>query len=481
MTNRHQLRKVRPRRWPSRIVGLTGSIAMGKSTATDFLARAGIPVFSADTAVHHLLGPRGLAVGAVAARFPGVAGENGVDRAALGKAVFGKPDDLAALEAILHPMVKAKRAHFFQTAALRRHAIVAVEIPLLFETPQSAVFDMIVVVSAPAFLQRQRALRRPGIAPARLAAILARQMPDAEKTPPRRRGHSVRPRQARDLAPTYAIPQSTFGLRQRLQRMREIVLDTETTGLDPFSGHRVVEIGCVELLNHMPTGKQFDFDMNPERDMPAEAEAVHGLSASFLSDKPLFSSLADDLLGFIGDLPDDRAQCRLRCRLPSLSLSLFLSLSFSLFLPSFSLSLLPLSLSERELRRAGKAPLTSDRTIDTVMLARRKFPCAPASLDALCRRFQIDLSERGKHGALLDAKLLAKVYLELVGGREPGLALASGEAAPAATLVEIQARIARAPRPHEASEDELAAHTAFIAKLKNPIWTRSEEAPAKSA
>lgn len=228
--------------------------------------------------------------------------------------------------------------------------------------------------------------------------------------------------------------------------MREIVLDTETTGLDPSSGHRVVEIGCIELLNHMPTGREFHCYVNPERDMPAEAEAVHGLSISFLSDKPLFSSLADELLGFIGDAPIIAHNA------------------------GFDMGFI-----NSELRRVGKSPLTSDRTIDTVMLARRKFPGAQASLDALCRRFQIDLSERGKHGALLDAKLLAKVYLELVGGREPGLALASAETTTAASssVSEAQTRTARAPRPHEASADELAAHTAFVAKLKNAIWLKT--------
>jgi DNA polymerase-3 subunit epsilon len=231
--------------------------------------------------------------------------------------------------------------------------------------------------------------------------------------------------------------------------MREIVLDTETTGLDPSSGHRVVEIGCIELVNHMPTGREFHFYVNPERDMPSEAEAVHGLSAAFLSDKPLFSSLADDLMGFIGDAPIIAHNA------------------------GFDVGFL-----NAELRRAGKAPLTSDRTIDTVMLARRKFPGAQASLDALCRRFQIDLSERGKHGALLDAKLLAKVYLELVGGREPGLALASGEPAATSTVAEPQVRIARPPRPHQASADEQAAHAAFITKLKNPIWLQAADPAA---
>jgi len=154
---------------------------MGKSTATALLARAGIPVFSADAAVHDLLGSGGAAVQKVTARFPGVERSGAIDRAALGKAVFGKPSELAALEAILHPLVRKKRAGFYQTAALSRREVVAVEIPLLFETPQHDAFDMVIVVSAPAFLQRQRALRRPGMTEARFKAILARQMPDAKK------------------------------------------------------------------------------------------------------------------------------------------------------------------------------------------------------------------------------------------------------------------------------------------------------------
>lgn len=230
--------------------------------------------------------------------------------------------------------------------------------------------------------------------------------------------------------------------------MREIVLDTETTGFDPLGGHRVVEIGCIELLNHMPTGREFHVYLNPERDMPAEAEAVHGLSAAFLADKPLFSSLADELLGFVGDSPIIAHNA------------------------NFDMNFI-----NAELRRAGRGPLPSERAIDTVVLARRKFPGAQASLDALCRRFQIDLSERGKHGALLDAKLLAKVYLELIGGREPGLALASAEVA-VTTVTEVATRTSREARPHEASPEELAAHAAFLGKLKNPIWLRAPEGAA---
>lgn len=226
--------------------------------------------------------------------------------------------------------------------------------------------------------------------------------------------------------------------------MREIVLDTETTGFDPLSGHRVVEIGCLELLNHMPTGREFHVYLNPERDMPAEAEAVHGLSEAFLADKPLFAELADDLLAFIGDAPVVAHNA------------------------GFDMGFL-----NAELRRAGKPILPIDRAIDTVLLARRKFPGAQASLDALCRRFQIDLSDRTKHGALLDAKLLAQVYLELIGGREPGLALTALDAGGGGQTV--RERTLRPPRPHSASPQELEAHAAFIAKFKGPaIWTRDD-------
>ena len=226
--------------------------------------------------------------------------------------------------------------------------------------------------------------------------------------------------------------------------MREIVLDTETTGLDPLSGHRVVEIGCVELFNHLATGSTFHCYLNPERDMPPEAERVHGLSQAFLADKPLFPTIAEEMLAFIGDAPIIAHNA------------------------GFDLGFL-----NAELRRAGRQLLSSERTIDTLLLARRKFPGAQASLDALCRRFAIDTSERGKHGALLDARLLSKVYLELVGGREPGLALAgSGRAEVGATAAVLKVRAARAHAPTAA---ELEAHQAFLGVLKNPIWLNISE------
>jgi DNA polymerase-3 subunit epsilon len=226
--------------------------------------------------------------------------------------------------------------------------------------------------------------------------------------------------------------------------MREIVLDTETTGLSPVD-HRVVEIGCIELFNHVATGREFHADLNPERDMPSEAEAVHGLSSEFLSGKPLFATVVEEFLAFVADSPVIAHNA------------------------GFDMGFI-----NAELRRVQRAPLAADRAIDTVLLARRKFPGAQASLDALCRRFQVDTSARTKHGALLDAQLLAQVYLELIGGREPGLALAVSESVGISSTITVE-RTAREARPHAASEAEQAAHTAFVATLKNAIWLRAAE------
>ncbi|MGB1547963.1 MAG: DNA polymerase III subunit epsilon [Alphaproteobacteria bacterium] len=222
--------------------------------------------------------------------------------------------------------------------------------------------------------------------------------------------------------------------------MREIALDTETTGLSPTEGHRIVEIGCIELVNHVPTGNRFHRYVNPERDIPEEVVRVHGLTRDFLSDHPVFADLADAFLEFIG-------QSRL-----------------VIHNAEFDLAFL-----NAELGRLDLPLLESERCVDTLMLARRKFPGAPASLDALCKRFGIDNSEREKHSALLDTELLAQVYLELVGGREPGLVLTVSEAE-ADTQTRNAERPLRAPRPHVPSEEELAAHAAFLARLKDPIW-----------
>lgn len=222
--------------------------------------------------------------------------------------------------------------------------------------------------------------------------------------------------------------------------MREIVLDTETTGLDPLTGDRIVEIGCVELINHIPTGESFHTYLNPERPMAEAAFQVHGLSDAFLADKPRFAEVADRFIEFIGDAP------------------------LIIHNAEFDMRFI-----NAELTRLAREPLPPSRAIDTLRLARQRFPGAQASLDALCRRFGIDNSKRDKHGALLDADLLAAVYLELIGGRQPGLVLGVEVSA---TVIQVQ-RVARPPRPHTASPEELAAHRAFLDKaVKNSIWDR---------
>lgn len=222
--------------------------------------------------------------------------------------------------------------------------------------------------------------------------------------------------------------------------MREIVLDTETTGFKPEEGHRLIEIGCVELVNHVATGKTFHRYINPERDVPADAVAVHGLTAEFLADKPLFNDVVADFVEFIGDAP------------------------LVIHNAAFDMNFL-----NWELKIAGYPVMPRDRAIDTLMMARQKFPGAPATLDALCKRFGIDNSSRTYHGALLDAQLLAEVYLELRGGRQAGLALSAGPLAGGGVSVRIE-RPYRAPRPHAPSEEELAAHAELLKKLKNPLW-----------
>ncbi|HLI10179.1 MAG TPA: DNA polymerase III subunit epsilon [Alphaproteobacteria bacterium] len=221
--------------------------------------------------------------------------------------------------------------------------------------------------------------------------------------------------------------------------MREIVLDTETTGLDPADGHRIVEIACLELYNHVPTGRTYQCYIDPERDMPADALAVHGLTIEFLSGKPKFAEIVAPFLAFVGDAP------------------------FVIHNAEFDIKFL-----NAELVRLGHPPVPPERAIDTLALARRKFPGAQASLDALCRRFMIDTTARTLHGALVDCSLLAQVYLELLGGRQPTLGLA----ADATAVVGLQAmdRIFRPPRPHAPSREEIAAHQAMVARLKDPLW-----------
>ncbi|TZG26384.1 DNA polymerase III subunit epsilon [Sphingomonas montanisoli] len=228
--------------------------------------------------------------------------------------------------------------------------------------------------------------------------------------------------------------------------MREIVFDTETTGLNPATGDRLVEIGCIEIINRVETGNSFHCYFNPERFMPAEAEAVHGLSDRFLSDKPLFASQALALLEFIGDAPLVAHNA------------------------TFDFGFL-----NAELSAAGHEPICLTRMVDTLAIARKAHPGAKHSLDALCSRYGIDRSHRVKHGALLDAQLLAQLYVELTGGRQIGLGLkvdtlvATSELI-VATQIRTAPAVFRAPRPHMASKEELERHHAFIQGLTSALW-----------
>jgi DNA polymerase-3 subunit epsilon len=226
--------------------------------------------------------------------------------------------------------------------------------------------------------------------------------------------------------------------------MREIVFDTETTGLDPKTGDRMVEIGCIEVFNRVPTGRTFHAYFNPGRNMPAEAEAVHGLSEIFLSDKPQFTTHAAELMDFLGECPLVAHNA------------------------GFDFAFL-----NAELALCGMPPVPRDRMVDTVALARVRHPGAKLSLDALCTRYGIDRSHRVQHGALLDAELLAQVYVELRGGRQIGLELMAETVSGAVGQVvsAVRQRIFRPARPHRATAAELIAHTAFLETVENPLWS----------
>ena len=217
--------------------------------------------------------------------------------------------------------------------------------------------------------------------------------------------------------------------------MREIVFDTETTGFEPADGHRIVEIGCVELMDHLPTGRTLQFYLNPERDVPIESQRVHGLSREFLSDKPIFASVAEEFLEFIGDAP------------------------LVIHNASFDIKFI-----NAELARVNRAPLPLSRAIDTIEIAKRKIPGARYSLDELCKRFGVDLTQRTKHGALLDADLTAQIYLELIGGRQRGLALAPADIVETTVAIVETCRVRPKKLEPLLTEAEQAAHLAFVAK-----------------
>ena len=230
--------------------------------------------------------------------------------------------------------------------------------------------------------------------------------------------------------------------------VREIILDTETTGLDPAKGDRIVEVGAVELLNHLPTGRTFHVYINPERDMPKEAEAVHGLSSTFLRDKPVFASIAQDFMEFLGN-----------------DVLIIHNASFDMAFINAELGFL----------RMPSIP--PERVVDTLHIARQKHPGAANSLDALCRRYDIDNSRRTKHGALLDSELLAEVYLELIGGRQTALILEASVTKRAATVVAAQqiAYQRPAPLPSRLTDEERAAHSAFVTDLgEHALWKQAD-------
>jgi DNA polymerase-3 subunit epsilon len=236
--------------------------------------------------------------------------------------------------------------------------------------------------------------------------------------------------------------------------MREIVFDTETTGLSPIDGHRLVEIGCVELVNKVETGRSFHAYFNPDRSMPPEAEAVHGLSATFLSDKARFAEIVDELLGFIGEAPLVAHNA------------------------AFDFGFL-----NWELSAVGRSTIAMTRMVDTLSMARALHPGAKHSLDALCTRYGIDRSHRVKHGALVDAQLLAQLYIELSGGRQIGLSLRHdaaandrGGAPRALDMARAAQRAARAAREHSASPEELERHERFVTSLTDPLWLHGKEA-----
>ena len=229
--------------------------------------------------------------------------------------------------------------------------------------------------------------------------------------------------------------------------MREIVLDTETTGFDPQGGDRIVEIGAVELYNHMPTGEVYHVYINPERSMPQEAFEVHGLGDDFLRDKPVFSEIAQSFVDFVrGD-------------------------KMIIHNAAFDMKFL-----NYELGQLGIAEMPYAQAIDTLEIARKKFPGSPASLDALCRRFGVDNSAREKHGALLDSEILAEVYLQLIGGQQPGFELAAesrGAGSQIRSAEEWRARPRTTPLPSRLTEEEKSAHTAFVEKLgEDSVWSR---------
>ncbi len=434
------------------VLGLTGSVATGKSTVLQLFAEAGIPTISADKIVHDLY--EGEAVGPVGALFPEAVESYRINRERLSVLLNIAPDRFAELEAVVHPLVRQKTLDFLATPAVAEADMAVIEIPLLFETGADYPLDATAVTWCADAELRRRALARPGMTVEKLDAILARQMPQAQKKQLARyvidTGTSLEATrdQVNDIIADCRRRAAEDKDDTPAHMTREIVLDTETTGLSPASGDRVVEIGCVELVNHVPTGRTYHVYLNPEREMSADAQRVHGLDDAFLADKPKFHEEAGNFMEFVGDG------------------------TLIIHNAPFDMGFL-----NAELERSGRKPL-SNEVIDTVQLAREKHPGARVSLDALCKHYGIDNSRRSLHGALLDSEILAEVYLELIGGRQVALALSaevmsSGSGQNLAPQARAQRPIPLQPR---LTLEEQQAHVAFIAKMGDQaLWALYEK------
>ena len=359
--------------------------------------------------------------------------------------MLGQPERLKELEAIVHPLVRAERDAFLAAAVAARAPVAVLDIPLLFETGGERAAMRSSSSPRAGEVQRARVLARPGMTEEKFAAIAGKADARRGKAAPSAhflvdtgRGFAAAERQVGDILRALA---GTAGRRAapgrpgpEVGRMREIVLDTETTGLDPAAGDRLIEIGCVELVNHFPTGRTFHAYVNPQRSVSQGAFSVHGLSEAFLADKPVFAAVAEPFLEFVGD-------ARLVIHNAGFDIG-FLNAEFA---------------------RTGHPALDMMRVVDTLSLARRKHPGAPNNLDALCARYGIDNSRRTKHGALLDAELLAEVYIELIGGKQADLNLSLRPAVAAQSSIVVAARSGVAiSRLTDAERD---AHLAFIASL----------------
>ncbi|CAG0907643.1 unnamed protein product [Cyprideis torosa] len=391
---------------------------MGKSTTAKMFADEGVPVWDADEVVHDLYSEGGAGVEPVAALCPDCRTCHGIDRKKLRSWIGQDKTRLEALENTVHPLVTENRRKFLSTTDAE---IVLLDIPLLYETGAEKFCQAVVVVSAPPDEQRRRVLVRPDQTEENFRALLSRQMPDAEK------------RSRAD----YVIQTTT------LQNAKDqIVLDTETTGFDPETGDRIVEIGAIELIGHIATDQKFHRYINPERAMPDDAKAVHGLDDEFLKDKPVFRDIGQAFLEFVGDAP------------------------LIIHNAAFDMRFI-----NAELRWAGLPVIREDRAIDTLAIARRKFPGAPASLDALCRRFGIDNSARTVHGALVDSEILAEVYLELIGGRQPDFALTHAPDTETEKNTSWKPSLRPKPLAPRLTEAERMTHQAFINEIgAEELW-----------